>query len=100
MAAARFLLADDPGAGKSIMAGLLIKELLIRVALGALPDRGADGGELDTAVILTTAPNDLLRRVQDRMSVVIPNGLEEACLEAVKLEPESLNPGHHPVAAR
>ena len=26
----RFLLADDPGAGKTIMAGLLIKELLLR----------------------------------------------------------------------
>ena len=26
----RYLLADDPGAGKTIMAGLLIKELLIR----------------------------------------------------------------------
>ena len=26
----RFLLADEPGAGKTIMAGLLIKELLIR----------------------------------------------------------------------
>lgn len=26
----RFLLADDPGAGKTIMAGLLIKELMIR----------------------------------------------------------------------
>jgi SNF2 family DNA or RNA helicase len=26
----RFLLADDAGAGKTIMAGLLIKELLIR----------------------------------------------------------------------
>jgi hypothetical protein len=26
----RFLLADDPGAGKTIMAGLLVKELLIR----------------------------------------------------------------------
>jgi SNF2 family DNA or RNA helicase len=26
----RFLLADDPGAGKTIMAGLFIKELLIR----------------------------------------------------------------------
>lgn len=29
----RFLLADDPGAGKTIMAGLLIKELLIRRTL-------------------------------------------------------------------
>jgi SNF2 family DNA or RNA helicase len=26
----RFLLADDPGAGKAIMAGLLIKELIAR----------------------------------------------------------------------
>ncbi len=26
----RFLLADDPGAGKTIMAGLLIKELMLR----------------------------------------------------------------------
>ena len=30
----RFLLADDPGAGKTIMAGLLIKELLLRGDLG------------------------------------------------------------------
>ena len=29
----RFLLADDPGAGKTVMAGLLIKELLIRGSL-------------------------------------------------------------------
>src|SRR2546428_225797 len=29
----RFLLADDPGAGKTIMAGLLVKELLIRRGL-------------------------------------------------------------------
>jgi putative SOS response-associated peptidase YedK len=53
--------------------------------LGGLWDRwlGADGGELDTAVILTTAPNDLLRRVHDRMPVVIPEGLEEAWLGAL-----------------
>jgi putative SOS response-associated peptidase YedK len=85
--------------------------------LGGLWERwvGADGGELDTAVILTTAPNDLLRRVHDRMPVVIPAGLEEAWLqpsdglalralepllapwdpaswEAVRLEPGSLRP--------
>ena len=30
----RFLLADDPGAGKTIMAGLLIKELIIRGDVG------------------------------------------------------------------
>ena len=35
----RFLLADDPGAGKTIMAGLLIKELIARGDLQALPDR-------------------------------------------------------------
>jgi hypothetical protein len=34
-------------------------------------------------VILTTAPNDLLRRVHDRMPVVIPEGLEEAWLNAL-----------------
>lgn len=51
--------------------------------LGGLWERwvGADGGEIDTAVILTTAPNDLLRRVHDRMPVLIPAGLEEAWLE-------------------
>src|SRR5437870_8633457 len=49
----RFLLADDPGAGKTIMAGLLIKELLIRgdlqrclvVCPGALAEQWQ--GELD-----------------------------------------------------
>ncbi len=35
----RFLLADDPGAGKTIMAGLLIKELIARGRPAALPDR-------------------------------------------------------------
>jgi superfamily II DNA or RNA helicase len=30
----RFLLADDPGAGKTIMAGLLVKELKLREAVG------------------------------------------------------------------
>ena len=37
----RFLLADDPGAGKTIMAGLLIKELLIRGDLERCLDRCA-----------------------------------------------------------
>ncbi|MFM7264928.1 MAG: SOS response-associated peptidase family protein, partial [Cyanobium sp.] len=72
-------------------------------------------GELETAVILTTAPNELLARVHDRMPVVIPAGIEEAWLgpavgpelralepllapwdpvgwEAVRLEPGSLRP--------
>jgi putative SOS response-associated peptidase YedK len=52
--------------------------------LGGLWDRwcGPDGGELESCVVLTTAPNDLLRRVHDRMPVVIPDGLAQAWLEA------------------
>ena len=52
--------------------------------LGGLWDRwcGPDGGELESCVVLTTAPNDLLRRVHDRMPVLIPDGLEHAWLEA------------------
>ena len=50
----RFLLADDPGAGKTIMAGLLIKELMVRgdlqrcliVAPGGLGEQWQD--ELDS----------------------------------------------------
>ncbi len=53
--------------------------------LGGLWERwlGVDGGELETCVVLTTAPNALLARVHDRMPVVIPDGLEEAWLAAV-----------------
>jgi len=41
----RFLLADDPGAGKTIMAGLLIKELKLREAIPTDRERsqGIDG---------------------------------------------------------
>ena len=49
----RFLLADDPGAGKTIMAGLLIKELLIR-------------GDLDRCMIV--APGSLVEQWQDELS--------------------------------
>ncbi|MEB3322650.1 MAG: SOS response-associated peptidase [Synechococcaceae cyanobacterium] len=50
--------------------------------LGGLWDRwvGPDGGELETCVILTTEPNELLGRVHDRMPVVIPDGVEEPWL--------------------
>ena len=50
--------------------------------LGGLWERwvGADGGELDTAVILTTAPNALVAPLHDRMPVLIPDGLEEPWL--------------------
>ena len=48
----RFLLADDTGAGKTIMAGLLIKEFLFR-------------GVLDKALIIT--PGGLTRQWQEEM---------------------------------
>ncbi len=49
----RFLLADDPGAGKTIMAGLLIKELMVR-------------GDLKRCMIV--APGNLVEQWQDELS--------------------------------
>ena len=49
----RFLLADDPGAGKTIMAGLFIKELLLRG---------------DLARCLIVAPGSLVEQWQDELS--------------------------------
>lgn len=48
----RFVLADDPGAGKTIMAGLLIKELMIR-------------GDLERCMIV--APGSLVEQWQDEL---------------------------------
>ena len=48
----RFLLADDPGAGKTIMAGLLIKELLARS---------------DAARCLIVCPGNLVEQWQDEL---------------------------------
>src|SRR4051794_30366490 len=49
----RFLLADDPGAGKTIMAGLLIKELIVR-------------GDLNRCMIV--APGSLVEQWQDELA--------------------------------
>ena len=49
----RFLLADDPGAGKTVMAGLLIKELIIR-------------GSLERCLII--APGSLVEQWQDELA--------------------------------
>jgi superfamily II DNA or RNA helicase len=48
----RYVLADDPGAGKTIMAGLLIRELLMRA---------------DAKRILIVAPGSLVEQWQDEM---------------------------------
>jgi len=48
----RYLLADDPGAGKTIMTGLLIKELMIR-------------GDLRRCLIIT--PGNLVEQWQDEL---------------------------------
>ena len=48
----RFLLADDAGAGKTIMAGLLIKELIIR-------------GDLERCLVI--APGNLVEQWQDKL---------------------------------
>jgi SNF2 family DNA or RNA helicase len=48
----RFLLADDPGAGKTIMAGLLIKELLMR-------------GDLQRCLVV--CPGSLVEQWQDEL---------------------------------
>lgn len=48
----RYVLADDPGAGKTIMAGLLIRELLMRA---------------DVRRVLIVAPGSLVEQWQDEM---------------------------------
>ena len=48
----RFLLADDPGAGKTIMAGLFIKELMIR-------------GDVERCLVV--APGGLVEQWQDEL---------------------------------
>ena len=48
----RFLLADDPGAGKTIMAGLLIKELIAR-------------GDLERCLVV--CPGNLAEQWQDEL---------------------------------
>ncbi len=49
----RFLLADDPGAGKTIMAGLLIRELIVR-------------GDLERCLIV--CPGNLVEQWQDELA--------------------------------
>src|SRR3989440_556121 len=64
----RYLLADDPGAGKTIMPGLLIKELMIRgdlrrcliVAPGNLVDQSQDHHNQHFHIVFDILTNDRL----------------------------------------
>ncbi|MDR1622094.1 MAG: DUF3883 domain-containing protein [Synergistaceae bacterium] len=49
----RYVLADDPGAGKTIMAGLFIRELIVRA---------------DAQKVLVVAPGSLVEQWQDELS--------------------------------
>jgi SNF2 family DNA or RNA helicase len=56
----RFLLADDPGAGKTIMAGLFCKELMIR-------------GDVERCLVI--APGSLVEQWQDELLPEVRTGL-------------------------
>ena len=43
-----------------------------------------DGAELESCCILTTEPNTLIKRLHNRMPVVVPNGYEEQWTDQVK----------------
>ena len=82
----RFLLADDPGAGKTIMAGLLIKELIARgdvqrclvVCPGALAEQWQD---------------ELSRRFQLPFEILTNDKLESAHTGIGSWRPISRSPG-------
>jgi len=77
----RFLLADDPGAGKTIMTGLLIKELMVR-------------GDLERCLVV--APGNLVEQWQDELSMKF--GLSSAILTRDHVETSVGNPfEEHPL---
>lgn len=71
----RYVLADDPGAGKTIMAGLLIRELLMRA---------------DARRVLIVAPGSLVEQWQDEMAEKF--GLEFALFSRDMVEQSRGNP--------
>ena len=71
----RFLLADDPGAGKTIMTGLLIKELMVR-------------GDLERCLVI--APGNLVEQWQDELAQKF--GLSFAILTREHVETSVGNP--------
>ena len=77
----RFLLADDPGAGKTIMAGLLVKELKLRQAI-------------DRCLILVPAPltiqwqDELLRFFGETFQIVNSANDQQQLLNLWEREPQ------------
>ncbi len=82
----RYLLADDPGAGKTIMAGLYIKELMLR-------------GDLERCLIV--APGGLVEQWQDELRDKFALNFELLTKEMVNADPDG-NPfrRHHLLIAR
>ena len=75
----RFVLADDPGAGKTIMAGLYIRELIMRadsrrilvVAPGSLVEQWRDADGRQRKMILFTEHKDTLNYLERRIGGVL-----------------------------
>ncbi len=74
----RFVLADDPGAGKTIMAGLLVRELIMRA---------------DAKRVLIVAPGSLVEQWQDEMREKF--GLEFSIFTRDLAENQNRNPFEH-----
>jgi superfamily II DNA or RNA helicase len=82
----RFLLADDPGAGKTIMAGLYIKELMLR-------------GDLERCLIV--APGGLVEQWQDELREKFGLTFELLTRQLADAEPDGNVFGrHHLLIAR
>ena len=69
----RFLLADDPGAGKTIMAGLYIKELMLR-------------GDLERCLVV--APGGLVDQWQDELKEKFGLGFEQLTRQLADSQPD------------
>ena len=82
----RFLLADDPGAGKTIMAGLYIKELMLR-------------GDLERCLIV--APGGLVEQWQDELREKFGMAFELLTRQLADAEPDGgVFARHHLLIAR
>jgi superfamily II DNA or RNA helicase len=82
----RFLLADDPGAGKTIMAGLYIKELMLR-------------GDLERCLVV--APGGLVEQWQDELREKFGLTFEPLTRQLADAEPDGNVFGrHHLLIAR